>query len=85
MKAYPGASLIGMDVNPDAVEFCHAALGVEAFQSHEDPRQVVIRWHLDLIWCASVVTHVDQDRWPCSSNCLNRTSRLAAFRLHDWR
>ncbi len=64
VKAYPGATLIGTDVNPDAVEFSKQALGVEAIQSHEDPRQVVIPGTFDLIWCASVVTHVDQDRWP---------------------
>ena len=62
--AYPDATITAADVNANAVEFCGRVFGVEAIQSQEDPRQLVIPGHLDLIWCASVVTHVDQDRWP---------------------
>jgi SAM-dependent methyltransferase len=62
--AYPDARLVGCDVDRDGVEFCRTVLGVEAFVSHPDPREIRVDEHFDVIWAGSVLTHVGADRWP---------------------
>jgi SAM-dependent methyltransferase len=62
--AYPQAALTACDVDGDAVEFCGRVFGVPAVQSDPDPRRVDIQGAFDLIWSASVLTHVPADRWP---------------------
>jgi CBS domain-containing protein/SAM-dependent methyltransferase len=60
---FPEARIAACDVDPDAVEFCARLFGATPFVSSEDPSDVEIEGTYDLIWCGSLLTHVDEDRW----------------------
>jgi SAM-dependent methyltransferase len=61
--AFPDADLTACDVQPEAVEFCEQTFGVTGVTSAHDPDDVELDGSYDLIWCGSLLTHVDADRW----------------------
>ena len=61
---FPNASLAACDLDRDAVDFCADTFGAEAIYSHKDVRDVVIEKKFDLIWCGSLLTHLNQEAWP---------------------
>lgn len=62
--AFPEARLTASDIDEDAVQFCRDRLGVPAFLSAEDPREIPDPGGpFDLIWVGSMFTHIDADRW----------------------
>jgi SAM-dependent methyltransferase len=62
--AYPTAHLTVCDLDRDGVNFCANQFGAEPIYSHEDVRTLAMGRHFDLIWCGSLFTHLDHDRWP---------------------
>jgi SAM-dependent methyltransferase len=62
--AFPEARLTASDIDAEAVEFCRRVFGATPIQSGEDPGEIALRDSFDLIWCFSVLTHVNSDRWP---------------------
>jgi SAM-dependent methyltransferase len=60
--AFPGADIAVSDIDPDAVAFCRETFGVRGFVSSEAPGPVDGCY--DLIWCGSLLTHLDAERWP---------------------
>ncbi len=62
--AYPDAHLTVCDLDPDGVDFCAATFGAEGVYSRDDVRQMDLARRYDLIWCGSLFTHLDRDRWP---------------------
>ena len=62
--AFPEASLTACDLDTDAVEFCARVFGATPLQGNEDPSTMDIDGQFDLIWCGSLLTHMDSDRWP---------------------
>jgi SAM-dependent methyltransferase len=62
--AYPQAHLAACDTNTDAIEFCSQVLGATPIQGREDPSDVELDDTFDLIWCGSLLTHLDATRWP---------------------
>jgi SAM-dependent methyltransferase len=61
--AFPEAALIACDIDPDAVEFCSSVLGAIPVHSHFSPRDIDIPGKVELIWCGSLLTHIDSFRW----------------------
>jgi SAM-dependent methyltransferase len=61
--AFPEAELIASDIDPDAVEFCSRVFGAKSVQSHFSPEQIELPGKVDLIWCGSLLTHLDSFRW----------------------
>jgi SAM-dependent methyltransferase len=61
--AFPDADLTACDVQPEAVEFCVNTFGAKGVLSAYDPEEVELEGGYDLIWCGSLLTHVDADRW----------------------
>jgi SAM-dependent methyltransferase len=61
--AFPHAHLTACDVQPEAVEFCVNTFGAEGVVSAYDPEDVDVGGSYDLIWCGSLLTHVDATRW----------------------
>ena len=61
--AYPSALLSVCDLDRDGVDFCAREFGAEAIYSSEDLRTVAAGRTFDLIWCGSLFTHLDKDRW----------------------
>jgi SAM-dependent methyltransferase len=62
--AFPKATLTACDIDRGGVDFCARQFGAEPVYSVEDPRQIPIRGPFDLIWCGSLLTHLDATRWP---------------------
>jgi SAM-dependent methyltransferase len=62
--AFPDAAITACDLDPDAVDFCAQAFGAAAVYSADDPAEIPIRDRFDLIWCGSLLTHLNQCRWP---------------------
>jgi SAM-dependent methyltransferase len=61
---YPQARLAACDINEDGVRFCARTFGAEPFLSDTDPARIELAGTFDLVWCASVLTHLREDRWP---------------------
>jgi trans-aconitate methyltransferase len=60
--AFPAAELIAADIDPDAIEFCARVLGATPLQSGYSPPSEAPQ-DVDLIWCGSLLTHLDSPRW----------------------
>jgi len=61
--AFPTAETTVCDLDRDAVDFCAATFGAVPVYSTENPDDIPLRGAFDLIWCGSLLTHLDQDRW----------------------
>jgi SAM-dependent methyltransferase len=61
--AFPEAMLTACDVNRDGADFCARTFGARAVYGEEDPRRNRIDDTFDLIWCGSLLTHVEAERW----------------------
>jgi SAM-dependent methyltransferase len=58
--AFPDASLIACDINRDGVDFCAEVLGATPVYGEQDPRDIALDRPVDLIWCGSLLTHLDE-------------------------
>jgi SAM-dependent methyltransferase len=61
--AFPEAQLTACDLDRDAVDFCSRVFDATPIYSKPQPEQLEIRNRFDLIWCGSLLTHLDMDRW----------------------
>lgn len=61
--AFPEARITACDLDRDAVDFCARLFGATPVYSSEDLRQIRLDGTFDLIWCGSLLTHVNQDCW----------------------
>jgi SAM-dependent methyltransferase len=62
-EAFPDAELTACDISTEAVDFCAEAFGANPVYSNEDPAKIALDGPFGLIWCGSLLTHVDADRW----------------------
>ena len=86
--AFPDAHVTASDIDPDAVEFCGRVFGVATFTSHYDPDRIELDEAYDLIWCGSLLTHIDTDRWESLLRFFSShlsSSGILVFTTHgDW-
>jgi SAM-dependent methyltransferase len=61
--AFPRARIVACDLDPDAVEFCASAFGAEPVVSDEDVSRIAVGSGFDVVWCGSLLTHLDEARW----------------------
>lgn len=62
--AYPSAHLTVSDIQRPAVEFCIEHLGVTGVPAaHDGHHWALLPGPYDVIWCGSLLTHLDQERW----------------------
>jgi SAM-dependent methyltransferase len=73
--AFPDAALTACDLDRAAVDFCVRELSAVPVYSHADPERVELVGDFDLIWCGSLLTHLDAPRWEPFLRLL--ASRLA--------
>jgi trans-aconitate methyltransferase len=59
---FPDASITACDLDRDGVDFCARRLGAHPAYSAEDLGSLRLDGRFDLIWCGSLVTHLDGDR-----------------------
>jgi SAM-dependent methyltransferase len=61
--AFPDAQLTACDLNRDGVEFCAETFGATTVYSQQNIDEVTIAGEFDLIWCGSLLTHLDEPMW----------------------
>lgn len=61
--AFPQGRLTACDIDRDAVDYCARIFGAVPAYSTEDPVDIDLDAAFDLIWCGSLLTHLDADRW----------------------
>ncbi|MBX3399750.1 MAG: class I SAM-dependent methyltransferase [Gemmataceae bacterium] len=61
--AFPHAQLAACDLERPGVDFCAAQFGATPVYSHPDPDRIPLAGPFDLIWCGSLMTHLDAPRW----------------------
>lgn len=60
---FPNATLTACDINRDAVDFCVKSFNAKGVYSQKDLQNVYISNKFDLIWCGSLLTHLDGKLW----------------------
>ena len=60
---FPNAQITACDIDKEAVDFCAATFDAIPVYSTQDPDKIPIRDTFDLIWCGSLLTHVDEVAW----------------------
>jgi SAM-dependent methyltransferase len=61
-EVFPDSRIVGADIEADAVEFCQRAFSVQGYLSNPASHfgSLSLPWKFDLIWCGSLITHLDQ-------------------------
>jgi SAM-dependent methyltransferase len=73
--AFPEAKLTACDIDRDAVDYCAKTFGAEPVYSRHDPAEIEFDGDFDLIWCGSLFTHLDEQRWPGFFELFHRVLR----------
>ncbi len=61
--AFPAAHITACDLEPDAVQFCAEHYNAHPHISNESAGEIRIDDSFDIIWCGSLFTHIEFDRW----------------------
>jgi SAM-dependent methyltransferase len=69
--AFPEAQITACDILHDGVDFCAKEFDAIPVYSRELPEDIRIDGKFDLIWCGSLLTHLDADRWLGFINLFN--------------
>ena len=56
------AAITACDLDTDGVDFCTGTFGVNGVYSKQDLPALSLQKQFDLIWCGSLVTHLDEPR-----------------------
>src|SRR5262249_53768032 len=62
--AFPDAEITACDLDKDGVDFCAKTFGAVPVYSAENPALIPVHGPFDLIWCGSLLTHLDKPLWP---------------------
>ena len=63
---FPDASITACEIRKHDVEWCRKTFGedhVVAVQSAKEPEDVRLDGRFDVIWCGSILSHIEKDRW----------------------
>jgi SAM-dependent methyltransferase len=59
---YPDAEIFAGDINESGVAFCEKQFGAIPFPAFVDIGKTDLPKNMDIIWCGSLLTHLDEDR-----------------------
>ena len=59
VRRFPAATFTACDIQPGAVDFCAREFGARPVTSQPDVRAVAFETNFDLVWCGSLITHLD--------------------------
>ena len=62
VRRFPDAVLMACDLDTDGVDFCADVFGVRGAYSNPDLSALALPTQFDLIWCGSLITHLDKPR-----------------------
>ena len=60
VQRFPKAKFTACDIQPAAADFCARAFGAFAVHSKPDVRELSFTGSFDLIWCGSLITHLNR-------------------------
>jgi SAM-dependent methyltransferase len=83
--AFDKAGITACDIDPNAVRFRERTFGVTGVRSTPEPSKLAFPIQFDLIWCGSLVTHLDQQHTSDLLRCFWRhlaTGGLCLFTTH---
>jgi len=83
--AFPQASLTACDIMRDGVDYCAREFGARPVYSRDPIGEVDFGGRFDLIWCGSLLTHLDAPRWPEFLDCFQahlEPGGLLLFSVH---
>lgn len=64
LKAYfRDAQITACDIERNAVDFCSKVFNAKPIYSEKRPADIKIEGKFDLIWCGSLLTHLNFDHW----------------------
>lgn len=76
LRAHYGyANITACDLDRDGVDFCAGQLRATPVYSRPDLRDLPFKAQFDLIWVGSLVTHLNQERWLATLDCLVKWTR----------
>jgi len=61
--AFPAAQLVACDIDQEGVAFCASAFDATPVASATDPAKIPLDGTFDLIWCGSLLTHLDLEQF----------------------
>jgi SAM-dependent methyltransferase len=61
--AFPEAALTACDIDRNGVKFCAETFGATPVFSRPHPQEIPLFGEFDLIWCGSLLTHLDKHLW----------------------
>lgn len=61
--AFPNAEITACDLDKKAVDCCAELFSAIPFYSKQKPEEIKIDRQFDLIWCGSLLTHLDSKYW----------------------
>jgi SAM-dependent methyltransferase len=62
VQRFPEADFTACDLDVDGVDFCTQVFGARGNYSSPDLSELSLEMNFDLIWCGSLLTHLDQPR-----------------------
>ncbi len=60
---FPQARITACDIDRDGVDFCAATFDAAPVYGNVNPEEIDLKRRFDLIWCGSLLTHLDEDGW----------------------
>jgi 2-polyprenyl-3-methyl-5-hydroxy-6-metoxy-1,4-benzoquinol methylase len=78
VSAFPQAAITASDIQPRAVRFCERRWGADGALSSTAFDQVAFARRFDLIWCGSLVTHLDAPQTLALVDLFARSARSGA-------
>lgn len=72
---YHYANITACDLDRAGVDFCARQFGATPVYSHPDLRELPFTAQFDLIWVGSLVTHLNEERWLRTLDCLVRWTK----------
>jgi SAM-dependent methyltransferase len=73
VQRFPEAKITGCELARQAVQFCAQTFAATAAYSNTDLRELSFDTRFDLIWCGSLVTHLDQSGIVALMDLFRRT------------
>lgn len=77
--SFPEAAIWACDVDPGAVEFSARTFRATPIEASARPADTPLPGDLDLVWCGSLLTHLDQDAWAPLLHALSRSLRIGGL------
>lgn len=69
---FPEAAFMGCELQAEAVRFCRRCFDIETAPSEPDFSRIQLDRRFDLVWCGSLVTHLDEASTSALLACFDR-------------